>query len=240
MFDHVTLRAADLTASRAFYETVLGVLGLESTHDEWEDLSLMPAGAGETATTGLHIGFSAASPAVVDAFWQAGVDAGYASDGKPGRRPEYGEDYYGGFLLDPDGNSVEAVHHDTRRADGFLDHLWIRVADLEASRAFHELVGRFAGFGVDSVRGELVQFKPGDRPGSYSILRDERPVTGPFHLAFPAPEAAVRDWHASALAAGHPDHGAPGERPGYHAGYYGAYVLDPDGHNVELVDHHRD
>jgi predicted lactoylglutathione lyase len=198
----------------------------------------MAVGVGETVTTGLHIGFSAASPAAVDAFWQAGVDAGHPSDGEPGRRPQYGEDYYGGFLLDPDGNSIEAVHHDTRRPDGFVDHVWIRVADLEASRAFHELVGRFAGFRVESVRGELVQFK-GDGPGSYSILRDERPVTGRFHVAFPAPEATVRDWHAAAVGAGYRDHGAPGERPEYHPGYYGAFVLDPDGHNVELVDHHR-
>jgi len=240
VFDHVTLRVADLAASRAFYDTVLGVLGLERAHDEWGDFSLNPVGEAETATSGLHVGFAARSRELVDAFWRAGVDAGYASDGEPGRRPEYGEDYYGGFLLDPDGNSIEAVHHDTVGADGDLDHVWVRVADLAASRAFHELVGPFAGFGVDGVDGELVRFKPGDGAGSYSILRDERPATSPFHLAFAAPEGAVRDWHAAALGAGYRDHGVPGERPQYHAGYYGAYVLDPDGHNVELVDHHRD
>jgi hypothetical protein len=49
----------------------------------------------------------------------------------------------------------------------------------------------------------------------------------------------VRAFHAAALAAGYEDHGAPGERPAYHPGYYGAFVLDPDGHNVEVVNHNR-
>jgi catechol 2,3-dioxygenase-like lactoylglutathione lyase family enzyme len=60
------------------------------------------------------------------------------------------------------------------------------------------------------------------------------------HLAFPADDdATVRAFHAAALAAGYTDHGAPGERPQYHPGYYGAFVLDPDGHNVEVVNHNR-
>jgi hypothetical protein len=50
----------------------------------------------------------------------------------------------------------------------------------------------------------------------------------------------VQAFHADLTAAGYADHGAPGERPEYHAGYYGAYVLDPDGNNVEVVNHHRD
>ena len=61
-------------------------------------------------TRGLHIGFRARDRAQVDAFWQAGIDAGHADDGAPGPRTQYGPDYYGASLLDPDGNSVEAVH----------------------------------------------------------------------------------------------------------------------------------
>ena len=49
----------------------------------------------------------------------------------------------------------------------------------------------------------------------------------------------MRAFHAAALAAGYEDHGGPGERPVYHPGYYGAFVLDPDGHNVEVVNHNR-
>ena len=62
-------------------------------------------------TRGLHVGFGAPSREHVDAFWQAGVEKGYPDDGR-GARPQYREDYYGGFLRDPDGNSAEAVHHD--------------------------------------------------------------------------------------------------------------------------------
>jgi catechol 2,3-dioxygenase-like lactoylglutathione lyase family enzyme len=75
---------------------------------------------------------------------------------------------------------------------------------------------------------------------SFSLVRDERPLTENVHLAFPAREdAVVRAFHAAALAAGYEDHGAPGERAAYHPGYYGAFVLDPDGHNVEVVNHNR-
>jgi len=69
---------------------------------------------------------------------------------------------------------------------------------------------------------------------SFSLVRDDRPLTEHVHLAFPAREdATVRAFHAAALAAGYENHGAPGERAVYHPGYYGAFVLDPDGHNVE-------
>ena len=75
---------------------------------------------------------------------------------------------------------------------------------------------------------------------SFSLIDDERPRTEHVHLAFPAgDDATVRSFHAAALAAGYEDYGGPGERPVYHPGYYGAFVLDPDGHNVEVVNHNR-
>jgi catechol 2,3-dioxygenase-like lactoylglutathione lyase family enzyme len=75
---------------------------------------------------------------------------------------------------------------------------------------------------------------------SFSLIRDERPLTEHVHLAFPAhDDATVRAFHADALAAGYEDHGGPGERTIYHPGYYGAFVLDPDAHNVEVVNHNR-
>src|SRR4051794_840879 len=146
MLDHVTLRAADLAASRAFYETVLATLGIGApTHAdddlvEWDDFGLSPATAGKPVTRRLHVGFGAPSREHVDAFWEAGTRAGYRDDGAPGPRPEYGPDYYGGFVLDPDGNSAEAVHHDGVRSPGPIDHLWIRVADgAAAQRLFHRI-----------------------------------------------------------------------------------------------------
>src|SRR3954447_888810 len=114
MFDHVTIRVSDRAASVRFYETVLSSIGIAETASndmgrEWEDFSLTQ---GDNPTTGLHVGFCAWSHEDVDRFWQTGVDAGYESDGEPGMRPEYGDTYYGGFLLDPDGNSVEACFND--------------------------------------------------------------------------------------------------------------------------------
>ena len=66
----------------------------------------------------------------------------------------------------------------------------------------------------------------------------DRPAARNVHLAFP-PHGAVADFHAGAVGAGYRDNGEPGERPEYHAGYEGAFVLDPDGNNIEVVDHHR-
>src|SRR5215210_3209172 len=151
MLDHVTLRVSDLAASRRFYDTVLAPLGVvEPTHAdaelvEWDDFGLAPATDGKPVTRGLHIGFGAPSREHVDAFWRAGVDAGHEDDGEPGPRPEYGPDYYGGFLRDPDGNSAEAVHHDDIRPPGHVDHLWIRVADVAAARRFYLAIAPHAG-----------------------------------------------------------------------------------------------
>ena len=176
----------------------------------------------------------------MDAFWQAGIDAGYRDDGAPGPRPVYGPDYYGGFLLDPDGNSAEAVH--TAREEpgsaGWIDHLWIRVRDPAASRRFYATIAPHAGLRIGVDEPDRVQLVGADF--SFSLIRDQRPLTEHVHLAFAATEdATVRAFHAATLAAGYEDHGAPGERAVYHPGYYGAFVLDPDGHNIEVVNHNR-
>jgi catechol 2,3-dioxygenase-like lactoylglutathione lyase family enzyme len=213
VFDHVTIRASDRQASESFYDTVLSVIG-----SEWNDFSVLEADAETPVTRGLHIGFGAPSRDLVDAFWQAGVDAGFKSDGEPGPRPEYGDDYYGGFLLDPDGNSAEAVHHEGSRT-GRVDHLWIRVGDLRASKDFYETIAPHAGLGPGRDRGARVQYA--GRPGSFSLLPGE-PRTENLHMAFPAPDdRAVDAFHAAALAAGYRNRGE--------------YVLDPDGNSIELV-----
>src|SRR5256712_3400638 len=117
VFDHVGIAVSDLAASERFYRTVLSVLGVEPSHAdaelvEWEDWDIGATDPEHPVTRGLHVGFRARDRAQVDAFWQAGVDAGYRDEGAPGPRTQYGPTYYGGFLLDPDGNSVEAVHDD--------------------------------------------------------------------------------------------------------------------------------
>jgi len=114
MFDHVGISVSDLAASERFYRTVLSVLGVEPSHAdaelvEWEDWDIGATDREHPVTRGLHVGFRAPSPEAVDAFWQAGIDAGYRDDGAPGPRPQYGRRYYAGYLLDPDRLRVEMV-----------------------------------------------------------------------------------------------------------------------------------
>ena len=78
LFDHVTIRASDREASEQFYATVLATLGVE-----WGEFSIAPATHEKPVTRGLHIGFAAPSREHVDAFWQAGTEAGYRDDGEP-------------------------------------------------------------------------------------------------------------------------------------------------------------
>lgn len=241
MFDHVTIRASDRRTSEALYRTVLGELGIDviyadESYVEWGVLSLLEASNERPATNGLHIGFVAPSRAHVDAFWRAGRAGGLRDAGAPGERPDYKPDYYGAFLLDPDGNSIEAVHHGALDSEGAIDHLWIRASDLEASRAFYSLVAPLAGFRMRDLSDDHVQVLGGS--GSFSIVPGT-PTRG-LHMAFPAEtNSAVDEFHRELVAAGYRDDGAPGLREIYHAGYYGAFVLDPDGSSVELVNHNR-
>jgi catechol 2,3-dioxygenase-like lactoylglutathione lyase family enzyme len=240
MFDHVTIRASDRLASERFYETVLRTLRIEQTHSdahyaEWDDFSLAPADTDNPPTRRLHVAFVAPSREHVDEFWRVGTTAGYRDDGEPRPRPQYREDYYGSFLLDPDGNSAEAVHHGGLRGGG-IDHLWIRVADVASAKRFYETIAPHAALRLNHDAPDRAQFV--GATASFSLVRGA--PTENVHVAFPATSNETVDaFHRTALEAGYRDHGPPGERPIYHAGYYGAYVLDPDGNNVEVVNHNR-
>ena len=182
MFDHVTISASDLEASRRFYETVLAPLRLPVGYERW--FRLVAADGKRAATSGLHIAFVTRSRDEVNAFWQAGVDAGHESDGEPGPRPIYSADYYGGFLLDPDGNSAEAVHHGrAREGECAIDHLWIRVTDLDASRRFWDAAAPALGLTIYGARRE--RFHVGARDRSFALVHDGRPVTKNVELGFP-------------------------------------------------------
>jgi catechol 2,3-dioxygenase-like lactoylglutathione lyase family enzyme len=243
MLDHVTIRVSDCPGSERFYDVVLATLGLSRTPDdryaEWGDFSLAATDAQHPVTRNLHVAFFAPSRDEVDAFWRAGVEGGYRDDGAPGPRPQYSPDYYGAFLLDPDGNSVEAVHHGADRSAGAIDHLWIRVADLAAAAGFYETVSPHTGFRLGSRAQDPERVHFAGAGGSFSVVHDG-PPTENLHVAFPAGENTVVDaFHRAATQAGYRDNGRPGERPVYHPGYYGAFVLDPDGNNVEVVNHNR-
>ena len=119
LIDHVQLVVADLETSRHFYGAVLDVLGIPITDAKeakffWAD-ELAVSSADSPAATGKptgrnHIAFQAKDRATVDAFYEAGLEAGGKDNGAPGERP-YHPGYYAAFLLDPDGNNIEAVHH---------------------------------------------------------------------------------------------------------------------------------
>ena len=125
-----------------------------------------------------------------------------------------------------------------------IDHLGIEVADYARSRAFYERVLATLGYGVvmevtrDMTGGyEGCGFGPPDRPHFWVGKGDGEPGRG-AHIAFTAGSRAQVDaFHAAALAAGARDNGAPGLRPHYHPHYYGAFAIDPDGHNIEAVCH---
>jgi catechol 2,3-dioxygenase-like lactoylglutathione lyase family enzyme len=126
-----------------------------------------------------------------------------------------------------------------------LDHIGFSVSDLRRSRQFY--LQALAPLGVVLVM-ELTREQTGgsghagfgDNGKPYFWIGDDTPraLGGCLHVAFAAPDRATVDaFYRAAIAAGGRDNGAPGLRPHYHAHYYGAFVLDPDGHNVEAVCH---
>lgn len=119
MYDHIGLKAKDFGASLRFYGAVLAPLGhvKDCEGEGWAGFG--PAGAPalwlyaekQTGGPGAHVAFRAKARAEVDAFHRAGLAAGGRDNGAPGLRTDYSPTYYGAFLIDPDGNNVEAVCH---------------------------------------------------------------------------------------------------------------------------------
>ena len=122
LVDHIQLVVADLRASRRFYEAVMDALGIPlgggaDTHFWYDELFVSSPDSPEALgqlTGRHHLAFQAADRAMVDAFHAAGLAAGGTDNGAPGERP-YHPGYYAAFLLDPDGNNIEAVHHGPAR-----------------------------------------------------------------------------------------------------------------------------
>ncbi len=222
MLDHVDIRVSDRDASQRFYEAVLTVLGRTEHEDDgeyidWGDFSIVADE--KPVARHLHIAFSAPSRELVDAFRRAGVEAGATDEG--------------GFLRDPDGHRVEAVHTAEERKSGAISHLGLRTRDVAAIRRFYLATGQ--EIGVDEP--DHVQIATGN--ATISFVTGE-PPTEHVHIAFGVDtNEAVDAFHRAAIEAGYTDNGAPGERAAYHPGYYGAFVLDPDGHNIEAVNHNR-
>jgi catechol 2,3-dioxygenase-like lactoylglutathione lyase family enzyme len=116
MYDHIGLKVKDLAASLAFYKAALAPLGHVVCSEDAAGAGLGPKGApalwlyaDKNSKAGAHIAFSADTHAAVDGFYKAGLAAGGRDNGKAGLRKDYSPTYYAAFLIDPDGNNVEAV-----------------------------------------------------------------------------------------------------------------------------------
>jgi catechol 2,3-dioxygenase-like lactoylglutathione lyase family enzyme len=123
-----------------------------------------------------------------------------------------------------------------------IDHIGIAVSDFDKSKAFYDAA--FAAIGARLMMMVPPEYTGGKKVGGYGrdkpdFWLHEAADTGPGrHYAFTAASRAEVDaFHEAAIAAGGKDNGAPGLRPQYHEHYYGAFVIDPDGNNVEAVCH---
>jgi catechol 2,3-dioxygenase-like lactoylglutathione lyase family enzyme len=125
----------------------------------------------------------------------------------------------------------------TRRV--IIDHLSVGVSDLDTSRRFYAQALEPLGFReIGSWSDSKREISFGLEDANDFAISEEYEVGGQLHIAFAADTREQVDaFHEAALAAGGRDNGAPGPRPEYSASYYGAFVLDPDGHNVEAVCH---
>ena len=122
-----------------------------------------------------------------------------------------------------------------------LDHVGFEVSDLARSKEFYEKALEPLGIGsmmeLEGAIGFGKETEHGPKPFFWIHVRG-RPAVSGAHVAFGVRDTGQVDaFHAAAIAAGGSDNGAPGLRPIYHPGYYGAFVLDPDGNNVEAVCH---
>jgi len=123
-----------------------------------------------------------------------------------------------------------------------IDHITFGVADFGRATRFYDAalaplgVKRLFDVPLEHTQGVNVTGYGDDR--AWFWLSEENATKGLLHIAFQAPDrASVDAFHAAALAAGGVDNGAPGLRAHYHSDYYGAFVFDPDGHNIEAVCH---
>jgi catechol 2,3-dioxygenase-like lactoylglutathione lyase family enzyme len=124
-----------------------------------------------------------------------------------------------------------------------VDHTGVSVSDFARSKAFYAQALSAIGYGLlmeipKSVTGGADVAGFGEPPKPDFWIASGTPNQPPIHIAFRVSSRATVDaFYKAALAAGGRDNGAPGLRPHYHADYYGAFVLDPDGHNIEAVCH---
>jgi len=117
MIDHVKVGVSDLEAAKEYYSRALAPLGYAVAFEAegmayFADAKGLDFGVGVSDRPGSsHVGFTTTEAALVDAFHEAAIAAGGTDNGPPGLRPEYAPDYYAAYVLDPDGNNIEALCH---------------------------------------------------------------------------------------------------------------------------------
>jgi catechol 2,3-dioxygenase-like lactoylglutathione lyase family enzyme len=132
------------------------------------------------------------------------------------------------------------VHHLQERK--MIDHIGILVSDWARSKAFYDAA--FAPLGITMLAQVPLEYTGGVKVGGYGrtkpdfwVTEHPNPGTGRHYAITAESRAAVDAFYAAAMAVGAQDNGAPGPRPQYHQHYYGAFVIDPDGNNIEAVIH---
>ncbi len=209
MFDHVTLRVPDLAAAEERFQALLDPLAFDESL-RTRNLAMWD----DFILTQTDRAHDATRRARVT--FSTGTQEAAADFAEAARAAGFEEE--DGAFADERGNRFDVAVR-TPRPAGTVAAVTLQVADLAASTRF------YAAIGVNLARAAL-------------RLTEGEPTAG-LHLAFPGDDTAVRRFFAAGVAAGGRPNGGPGERAVYHAGYYAAYVLDPDGNNIEVVNHHR-
>ena len=184
MFDHVTIRVSDRAASERFYATVLEPLGIERTYageslTEWDDFSLAPADDEHPVTRRLHVGFVAPSREHADEFWRAGTPPATATTARPGRGRSTATTTTARSCSTRTATAPRRCTTARCASGGNVDHLWIRVADVAASKRFFETIAPYTGMRLRTDTPERARFAGGG--GSFSVLAgdaDRAPAPG--------------------------------------------------------------
>lgn len=186
LIDHIGFEVTDFDRSRAFYNRCLLPLGFEQIMEDqgWvgygrKDKAEFWFGPGTSAQRPMHIAFIAENREMVDRFYQAALAAGARDNGAPGVREIYHSDYYGAFVIDPDGHNIEAVCHKpagdraVQIESGYIPGLLGRVTEMHAS--YYAQQWQFTRNFETRVSAEMSEFFnrfDGDRDGCWSALVD--------------------------------------------------------------------
>jgi catechol 2,3-dioxygenase-like lactoylglutathione lyase family enzyme len=201
-----------------------------------ERLRVAPAEAPDRVTRHMHIGFVASSREAVEAFWETGRARATPTTASPARARSTATTTTARSCSTP---TATAPRPSTTATSAATATSTTSGSAPQTSTRPRRSTSRSPRTRICSSRAtsRATRTSPPAPGRSRSCPASRR---GNLHLAFRATENATVDaFHAAATGAGYRDNGGPGERPVYHAGYYGAFVLDPDGNNIEVVNHNR-